>query len=162
MSHQRYMPRVCAGGRQGARSKPTLREVRQGRGEWAGQERGSSGRVQLAYVSIFPTTHRPRPSCAALCLLSTMVCRSLAAAGRMVRAGTRQERDQAVVCAAQPRFKQLHTATKCEKTRENKFAPRKQTNTRTNDPQRSHRRWLFLDRHYMHQPLRTSSKHPTG
>ncbi len=145
--------------RQRARSKPALREAGQGRGEWAGQERGSPGRVQLAYVSIFPTTHRPGLPCAALCSLCTMVCRALeaTAAGRMVWAGMRQVRDQGVVCALQPRFKQLHTTTKCEKTRKNKFAPRKQTNTRTNDPQRGHRRCLSLHGH-RHHPLTTSFK----
>lgn len=40
---------------------------------------------------------------------------------------------------SQPRFKQIHTEPKCEKTRENKFGPRKQTNTGTNCPQPGHR-----------------------
>ena len=52
--------------------------------------------------------------------------------------GDEGERFGGVVCAPQPRFKQLHTTSKCSKTRENKFAPRKQTNTRTNCPQPRH------------------------
>ena len=56
--------------------------------------------------------------------------------GRVRRCGGRKGSGGAVcVLGSQPRFKQLHTTSKCPKTRENKFAPRKQTNTRTNSPQ---------------------------
>ncbi|RDX55505.1 hypothetical protein OH76DRAFT_746349 [Lentinus brumalis] len=98
-------------------------------------------RTELAYVSMFPTPHRP-------CLL----CARARSLGDAAGAGSRTAKTRAsgmdcdggreggcLFGASQPRFKQLHTESKCEKTRENKFAPRKQTNTHTNSPQPGHR-----------------------
>ena len=95
-----------------------------------------TSRTEHAYVSRFPTAHRPG-LLRARAVGHGFTGLSVDNGGEEDDEGKRWAEGESVVLfvPSQPRFKQLHTTSKCPKTRENKFAPRKQTNTRTNSPQ---------------------------